>query len=77
MYIHEAAAATSKSKPFITRRAWRNIVLSEAHRTAIKIQPTDTPVGCIIESAAIKGPRAGWQPRAEDLMAEDGEIVSV
>lgn len=75
MNIQEAIAATSKIKPFITRRAWRGVVTNESHKTAIKVQPTDTPDGCIIESAATKSLRPGWQPRAEDLMANDWESV--
>lgn len=77
MYIHEAIKATSERKPFITRRAWKGIVTAEAHRTAIKIQPTDTPDGCIVESAATKHIRPGWMPRAEDLMADDWDAVSL
>lgn len=76
MYIHEALQTRTKEAPFITRSAWRDIVSSEACRTAIKIQPTDTPDGCIIESVVTKSPRRGWQPKAEDLMAGDWETAS-
>lgn len=77
VYIHEAIKATSKRKPFITRRAWGGIVTNEAHKTAIKIQPTDTPAGCVVVSEVTKDLRPGWTPRAEDLAADDWDAVSL
>lgn len=76
MNIYQAMAAVSKRTPFITRAAWRGVVTAEPVRWVIKIQPTNTPSGCIVHDEATKILRPGWQPRAEDLMADDWETVA-
>lgn len=74
MNIKEAIGATTHQKPYITRRAWKKILTSEPCGSAVKLQATDSPDGCIIESASGTS-RPGWQPRAEDLQANDWETT--
>jgi hypothetical protein len=59
---------------YITRKKW--IRLSPAPDGGIRIQPTNSPDGCIVISDVEHGMRHGWQPTAEDLTADDWEIVS-
>lgn len=75
MNIYQAVAAASKKTPFITRAAWRGVITDEPVSGAIKIQPTNTPSGCIVHDEATKIIRPGWQPRAEDLAADDWSVV--
>lgn len=70
MFIHEAIQARSKDMPYITRMSW-DYPTTESVAAAIMILPTDTPDCCIIMSASRKNPCRGWQPTAEDLVAED------
>ena len=75
MFIHEAIKAPTTKKPFITRKAW---MLNDIDRAIIRILPTDTPDGCIMVSDySSRGPCRGWQPRAEDLVADDWVVCSV
>ena len=76
MLIHEAIITRTPEKPFIRRRAW-SYLTSKPVAAVIKIQPTDSPDGCIIESVAAKSPRYGWQPTAGDLVADDWETVGL
>lgn len=75
MHIHEAIAATTRQEPFITRKAWEYIT-SKPCACAIKIQPTNSPDGCIVESVNSAIPICGWQPTAEDLTADDWYSVA-
>ena len=68
MYINEAARSRTKEKPFITREAWNE---GAWIGSKIRIYPTNTPDCCIIDSTASKIPCRGWQPQAEDLIADD------
>lgn len=75
MNIHEAMKARTKQHPFLTRAAWSGLILNEPH-SQVYIQPTNTPYCCIIFSPIQKSPRRGWEPDAEDLLAEDWEVTS-
>lgn len=70
MNIVEAMNARDRYHPFIARKVWLSVV-SNSPETAPCIQPTDTPEGCLFYGLTQKIPAAGWQPRAEDLLAED------
>ncbi len=72
MYIHEAIQNTTKNKPFIKRRLW-NRLSPAPFGGGVKIQATDSPDGCIIESDVDKKDRRSWRPTAEDLLADDWE----
>lgn len=69
MYIHEAINNTTPKKPFITRLSW---VLGDIEKLTMRILPTNTPDCCVMVSDySSRGPCRGWQPRAEDLAADD------
>lgn len=73
MYIHEAINATSKKNPYITRRMWR-YTTDHACPASVWIHPTNSPDCCIVGSETT-APRRGWQPTADDLVADDWEVV--
>ena len=75
MYIHEAINARSAEKPHITRLSW-TYTLDGFKVLPISINPTDTPDGCVLVTRASRTPCRGWQPRAEDLAADDWEPVA-
>lgn len=75
MYIHEAIAATTPQKPYITREAWERIT-SKPCASAVKIQPTNSPDCCIIESIFNANHCVRWHPTASDLLADDWRISS-
>ena len=75
MNIAEAMRARTKEKPFLSRAKWRIILLDCPYRP-IFIQPTNTPEFCLLYGPSQKAPQRGWQPTAEDLMAEDWEVIS-
>lgn len=68
MYIHEAIRARTADKPFITREKWADAF---GIKRGVKLLPTDSPDGMILDSRAAKAPCRGWQPTAEDLTADD------
>ena len=76
MFIHEAILSRTLGKPCIRRRAWGYSTSSPVN-APVKIQPTDSPDGCVIISTSRKAPCCGWQPTAGDLMADDWEIVGL
>lgn len=76
MFIHEAIAARSSDKPYITRESWSYITDSPVS-AAVKILPTNTPDCCVIMSINSKNPCRGWQPMAEDLVANDWKVVGL
>lgn len=75
MHIHEAIQATTVKTPCITRSKWNRYAKKPAG--GIKIQPTNSPDGCIIESDVDEGIRRIWQPTAADLVADDWETVGL
>ena len=52
----------------IARRAW-------GYTYRFRVEPTDTPDLCVCHSQAMKSPSRGWQPSAEDLMADDWYLL--
>lgn len=68
MYIHEAIKARTADKPFVTRREWGDAF---GARAGVKLLPTHSPDGMVVESRATKDPQRGWQPTAGDLVADD------
>lgn len=75
MNIHEAMAARSRQRPFLTRQAWGKVLFTEGS-SPVYIQPTDTPEGCLVYGPSQKGPRRGWQPTETDLLASDWETTA-
>lgn len=73
MYIHEAIIAAKKNNTFITRSAWDYKFY--AGGSGVKLEPTDSPDGCIVMSGTQEKARHGWQPIASDLIADDWELV--
>lgn len=75
MNIIEAIKATDRNNPFITREKWSHPYSKPGGY--VKILPTASPDCMILYSEANgnKNPRRGWQPNAEDLIAEDWKVV--
>lgn len=75
MNIIGAIESTDRSTPFITRQKWQHITLRAYG--APKLLPTDSMDGMIVYSDANgkENPRRGWEPTAEDLIAEDWGII--
>lgn len=66
MTIQEATKQSMEMGTYIRRK---NVLWQK-----IKLKPTNTPDGCIAFKQG-NPPRKGWQPKAEDLMAEDWIVV--
>lgn len=66
MYIHEATKTAVRVCGCIVRPKWRGHV---------HIKPTNTPECCWVLRKG-KAPCPRWEPKAEDLMADDWEITS-
>lgn len=63
MFIHEAAKAAIEKNCFMKREnAW--------WAENVKLFPTNTQ-DCIVIYSKTKPPCRGWEPNAEDLMADD------
>lgn len=75
MLIQEAIKARTADKPFITRQQWVEDMAPYPHK-AVKILPTNSPDCCIATVCSERNPCRGWQPTAEDLVAEDWEPFS-
>lgn len=73
MRIDEAIKSVTSQTPFITRAAWMYLT-SKPCSAPIKLQPTNSPDGGIVMS--LGGACRGWQPRAEDLTADDWMLVT-
>lgn len=73
MYIHEAIKARTVDKPYIVRRTW-NEEYQRYELDGVKILPTNTPDTCMIFTKFSRNPCRGWQPQAEDLLADDWDI---
>ena len=63
MYIHEAIKARTADKPFIMRKMWEDVF---GARRGVRLFPTCSPDGMIVDSRTAKSPR-----NAEDLVADD------
>ena len=72
MYIHEAIKARTADKPYIMRKKWEDTF---GARRGVRLFPTDSPDGMIVDSRTAKSPRNGWQPTAGDLVADDWLVV--
>lgn len=70
MDIRTAIMARTAEKPFITRQSWVEEMGPYLHKVA-KIMPTNSVDCCVITSFSERNPCRGWQPRVEDLVAED------
>lgn len=70
VYLHEAIKASDREFPCITREAWTRIQGGE-RRVWVYLCPTNTPDNVIADSAAGRLPSRGWQPKLEDLIAND------
>lgn len=75
MDIYEAMMARDERQPFLTRKAWENIVIGSGE-SPFYIQPTDTPDGCLYYGVTTSSPRPGWKPKAEDLLARDWIVTN-
>lgn len=74
MFINQAIALARKSNKCITREAWEPVKRA-CYSAGIQILPTDTPDCCVIYSEACKTIARAWNPRAEDLLADDWLVV--
>lgn len=75
MFIYEAAAQAMAQGRRMQRR-------NGAFWRTLRVRPTNTPDCCLIEMSQeaqrVKGPRKPaphWNPSAEDLLADDWEVV--
>lgn len=75
MTISEAMKAKSINQPFLTREKWR-VAMSGPLDNFPMIQPTDSPDGCLYYGPTQRKPSGGWQPRAEDLSADDWSVTN-
>ena len=66
MFIQEATKKAIEIGGFIARAKWKG---------AVRVKPTDDPRGCVLFSAE-KAPGPHWQPRADDLVADDWEVTT-
>lgn len=73
MLIQDAIKARTADKPFIVRKRWQEEYGGYAWK-GCKILPTSTPDYCLIMSGYSRNPCRGWEPSAEDLLADDWEI---
>lgn len=65
MNIQKATTAAVAIDGFLFREAWRR---------HIRLEPSDSDEGFFVHSKYSKAPRPRWQPKAEDLMADDWEV---
>ena len=65
MYIHEAVKIASDFGAYITRRKFGD---------RVHIIPTDAQEGCLLQIKG-KDPCPRWQPKAEDLLADDWTVT--
>jgi hypothetical protein len=61
MFIYEAVRQVLDTDTHIRRISWP---------CGLSIKPTDTPNACVAYTKD-KAPRRGWQPKAQDLIADD------
>ena len=67
VFIHEAVKKARETGGYIVRRGWLDWV---------RLLPTDEVDGIVLISPRNRGPRPRWQPRAEDLMADDWIVAT-
>ena len=74
MQIQEAVKESLKSGKWIRRKEF----VAENGKTEVRLLPTDSGNCCIAsiwEYGNLKSSRRCWNPKAEDLIAEDWEIA--
>lgn len=74
MDIRTAILSRTADKPYITRKAWECIT-DHPCSACIRVLPTDGPDCCIMLSEYGRTPCRGWQPRREDLVADDWVLI--
>lgn len=68
MTISEATKEAIKINGYIARNSW-------GERYTIYIQPTNSPMCCLLLSILDIRPSPRWEPSANDLMAEDWYVL--
>lgn len=76
MYIHEAIQARTEDRPFIRRKKWVDPL---ATVRCARLIPTNSPNRILIDtrisSRTTNALCRGWEPTAEDLVADDWETT--
>ena len=67
MFIHKAVRKAMAIDGYIVRREWQNL---------IRLRPTNEVDGIVLISPNNQSPRPRWQPRAEDLIADDWIVTT-
>jgi len=68
MYIQEAIKKAMETGHGITRTSW-------PEEDPITLIPTNTTSGIITAGLFRKAPAYRWQPKADDLLADDWQVV--
>lgn len=68
MYIHEAVKQAMERNGWIVRGCVKMF-------ETVRIKPTNTGFNCIVKGRGMREAPC-WNPSAEDLIAEDWEVVS-
>ena len=69
MYIHEAIAATTPDKPWITRNAWISNRDGRGMDVVIRLMPTEDLFPITVTARSRYGSNS-WYPLKQDLMAK-------
>ena len=72
MYIHEAIAATTPDKPWITRNAWISNRDGRGMDVVIRLMPTEDLFPITVTARSRYGSNS-WYPLKQDLMAKDAQ----
>ena len=75
MYIHEAIAATTPDKPWITRNAWISTRDGSGMDVLIRLMPTKNLLPITV-TARSRGDSDAWYPLKQDLTANDWIPIS-
>lgn len=75
MYIHEAIAATTPDKPWITRNAWISNLDGRGMDVVIRLMPTEDLFPITVTARSRYGSNS-WYPLKQDLMANDWIPIS-
>ena len=67
MFIHQAVMIAQETGKRIRRKSWPSV---------LSIEPTDSPIKLCMAHAEKKAPRRGWQPKAQDLVADDWIVTN-
>lgn len=70
MYIHEAIAATTPDKPWITRNAWISNRDGRGMDVVIRLMPTEDLFPITVTARSRYGSNS-WYPLKQDLTAND------